>query len=433
MINKYIPGEISVDKFTGGEPFFMAPLRLLSDKRLDGNSFKVLSYMISRYEDWKFNTYDICNFIGLSKDVVRSRLNILEKLGYLIRTKVRSAAGKIISTNYIVSHSSLVDKTCGYPVDNSAGDNNRNLSIVLEPRAANQGVILPGLGYPGLDEPGLDNPGLENPTYTYIENTNMDLNNIDFTKIGETVLLQPSVSVRDLSENINAIADDFKKSGDGNELVAIQLNNKLKNKISVADLRLHIERYGVEMVSETALTLIEKGILNKGSPGGYLNSVLIKGGVKQQSPNHEPKNDLKRESEVPWKLASDVTETIEPKYTLAWWHSLDDSQKTIVFEKCLVPFPMLENHVKFCKLDILSPDFGNVDSASPWVFRDMAKVCESYFKNTRPEDILVRKVDNSSKITNQMNGGNKLNAPFVRPVADVIADLKYIEEIYDPV
>src|SRR6185503_3503386 len=159
-----------IEAFDGSEPFVMNPIRLIADKRLDGDSFKVLIYMLSRCKGWQFNTYDIGNFIGFDQRLVRSRLNILEKLGYLIRTQTRLPTGRMGPMNYIVSHKSI----CGKPVDNSTDNVNRNCQNALEPHGADRTYILPR-----AVKPASGKPERGKPEDGFLSHNNIDNNNIN--------------------------------------------------------------------------------------------------------------------------------------------------------------------------------------------------------------------------------------------------------------
>lgn len=65
------------------ENFVKVEHSILEDKRLSGNAFKLMCYLISKQEGWKFNVKDITSRLGFGADAYRSARSQLYKYGYI--------------------------------------------------------------------------------------------------------------------------------------------------------------------------------------------------------------------------------------------------------------------------------------------------------------------------------------------------------------
>lgn len=62
--------------------------RITNDKRLSGNAYWVLSYIISNSPTWSISAKTIQSKLGVGKDAVSAAFLILEECGYVKRTKM---------------------------------------------------------------------------------------------------------------------------------------------------------------------------------------------------------------------------------------------------------------------------------------------------------------------------------------------------------
>lgn len=74
----------------------------LQDKRLSLKAKGLLSYMLSLPDDWDYSLKGLTTGCRDGIDSVRSAVHELEDGGYLCRSKVRDARGRIIDYNYEV-------------------------------------------------------------------------------------------------------------------------------------------------------------------------------------------------------------------------------------------------------------------------------------------------------------------------------------------
>ena len=73
----------------------------LQDKRLSLKAKGLLSYMLSLPDDWDYSLKGLTTGCRDGIDSVRSAVHELEDGGYLCRSKVRDARGRIIDYNYV--------------------------------------------------------------------------------------------------------------------------------------------------------------------------------------------------------------------------------------------------------------------------------------------------------------------------------------------
>lgn len=115
----------------------------LQDKRLSLKAKGLLSYMLSLPDDWDYSLKGLTTGCRDGIDSVRSAVHELEDGGYLCRSKVRDARGRIIDYNYEVFELPQKER--------------------IEKRPA------PAPNSPSLENPMSGFPTLENPTQ---QNTN---------------------------------------------------------------------------------------------------------------------------------------------------------------------------------------------------------------------------------------------------------------------
>ena len=78
----------------------------LQDKRLSLKAKGLLSYMLSLPDDWDYSLKGLTTGCRDGIDSVRSAVHELEDCGYLCRSKVRDARGRIIDYNYCLLYTS---------------------------------------------------------------------------------------------------------------------------------------------------------------------------------------------------------------------------------------------------------------------------------------------------------------------------------------
>ena len=74
----------------------------LKDSRLSLKAKGLLSYMLSLPDDWKFSTRGLIVNCREGADAVRTALRELEGMGYLRRTRIRSASGNYVEGEWLV-------------------------------------------------------------------------------------------------------------------------------------------------------------------------------------------------------------------------------------------------------------------------------------------------------------------------------------------
>ena len=118
----------------------------LQDKRLSLKAKGLLSYMLSLPDDWDYSLKGLTTGCRDGIDSVRSAVHELEDGGYLCRSKVRDARGRIIDYNYEVfelPQKKQIEKRPA-PVPNSPSSEN------------------PMSGFPTLENPTQQNTNKQN-------------------------------------------------------------------------------------------------------------------------------------------------------------------------------------------------------------------------------------------------------------------------------
>lgn len=83
-------------------PFTQILNSIITDTRISSNAFRLLSYLISKPNDWIINLTEAYATLGLGRDAGARAFKDLEAVGYLTRTQVRGEKG-IIGYNYILN------------------------------------------------------------------------------------------------------------------------------------------------------------------------------------------------------------------------------------------------------------------------------------------------------------------------------------------
>ena len=159
----------------------------LQDKRLSLKAKGLLSYMLSLPDDWDYSLKGLTTGCRDGIDSVRSAVHELEDGGYLCRSKVRDARGRIIDYNYEVYESPVEDAPAvpgkeGEPSDPSASKS---------PKSRMKPCSSPFLDFPNLAEPNLEKATQQN---TNKQNTKRQSTNLsgqtdesaDFDQMGST-------------------------------------------------------------------------------------------------------------------------------------------------------------------------------------------------------------------------------------------------------
>ena len=124
----------------------------LRDRNLSLKSVGLLSKMLSFSNGWKFSTRGLASICKEGPDAIQSSLKELERLGYLVRHRMRDEKGRLSNTIF---------------------------DIYEQPRQINPDTGKPYTENPDMDNPDMDNPHGENPAQinTNQVNTQERINN----------------------------------------------------------------------------------------------------------------------------------------------------------------------------------------------------------------------------------------------------------------
>ena len=131
-------------------PYAVIDKQPLEDRQLSWKAKGILSYLLSKPDNWSPIIEELAKASSNSIDSVRSGLKELEYAGYLIRKKMRNGQGKIMGWEHIVFEKPQVEK--------------------------------PLVEKPQLEKPQLDFPHVGNPMLISNELNNNDLSNNDLNK-----------------------------------------------------------------------------------------------------------------------------------------------------------------------------------------------------------------------------------------------------------
>lgn len=94
----------------------------LRDKNLSLKASGLLSKMLSLTEEWNYTTRGLAAICKEGVDAIGSTLRELEANGYLIRTQLRDAKGRISDTEYIIYEQPHTPLPCTTPPDTEKPD-----------------------------------------------------------------------------------------------------------------------------------------------------------------------------------------------------------------------------------------------------------------------------------------------------------------------
>lgn len=84
------------------ESFTVLYNSMITDRRLSLKAKGLFAVMMSRPDDWEFSVSGLAVFVGVGKDTIRSTLEELEEVGYLIRSQAHDAGGKFAGNVYVL-------------------------------------------------------------------------------------------------------------------------------------------------------------------------------------------------------------------------------------------------------------------------------------------------------------------------------------------
>ena len=112
-------------------PYVMMNKEFLSNENLSFKAKGILSYLLSKPDDWKVYENDLVNQSKDGKTAVRSGLKELREQGYIVRTQKRTKEGKFDGYDYDVFE---------YPISNNA-QNDKELTEAGFPKTDNRKVV----------------------------------------------------------------------------------------------------------------------------------------------------------------------------------------------------------------------------------------------------------------------------------------------------
>ncbi|NPV30747.1 MAG: hypothetical protein HPY58_14110, partial [Firmicutes bacterium] len=148
-------------------PYAVIDKAFLSNVKLSWKAKGLLSYLLSKPDNWKIYVKDLINQSTDGRDAVYAGLKELEVQGYLERKKIRDDKGKILGYEYII-----------YERPANTGYENPY------PENPDMGHPYPDFPYPEKpypEKPYPENPYPENPTLLNNDLTNNELTNNDLT------------------------------------------------------------------------------------------------------------------------------------------------------------------------------------------------------------------------------------------------------------
>ena len=115
----------------------------LQDESLSWKAKGILSYLLSKPDDWQVYTAQLKKASKDGKDATSSGLRELIDAGYVTRDIIRDKAGRITGRDYVVHECPKVAE--------------RSSNKGVEPETENPSLDNPALGIPGQDKPSLLN------------------------------------------------------------------------------------------------------------------------------------------------------------------------------------------------------------------------------------------------------------------------------------
>ena len=178
----------------------------LRNKALSLKAKGLLSYMLSLPEDWNYTLSGLATSCKDGLDSVRQAVSELESHGYIVRSRIRDARGRLRDTEYVVYESPVPVKPA-----------------LDEPIEEN-----PAQEEPVLENPTLENPALGNPT---LLNTN------------RPTIQKPKTQIQNTHEPIPHPSNPYPINH------SASLRETVRENIGY-DILVHDERFGRERLDE---------------------------------------------------------------------------------------------------------------------------------------------------------------------------------------
>ena len=132
----------------------------LRNKELSLKGKGLLSLMLSLPDEWDYTVRGLAYICKDGEDCIRATIRELERAGYVKRERVRDAAGRFASTEYVIHE---------HPIALSRAPPQRGNPVVENP-----GVDNPVVGKPGAVDPVVENPAQLSTKELKTEKTNTD-------------------------------------------------------------------------------------------------------------------------------------------------------------------------------------------------------------------------------------------------------------------
>ena len=188
----------------------------LQDKRLSLKAKGLLSYMLSLPDDWDYSLKGLTTGCRDGIDSVRSAVHELEDGGYLCRSKVRDARGRIIDYNYEVfelPQKERIEKRLA-PVPNS----------------------------PSSENPMSGFPTLENPTQ---QNTKAK------SALGSADVLSVLLQVRSKMRNYNYTLNSAEDLTEDEQIEWFEVLNNAGSRVSIIQMRFSkLKAHGIDIYKQ---------------------------------------------------------------------------------------------------------------------------------------------------------------------------------------
>lgn len=154
-------------------PYVTLDKFFLSDDRLSWKAKGLLSYLLSKPDNWEIYVSDLLKRATDGRDSIYAGLKELEKAGYLRRNRKHNDQGRFDGYEYVIYERPIEDE----PMSNTIEISNANFTEPRQPYTENPDTVEPFPEIPYPDNPYTEKPYTENPTLL-----NNDINNNDSTK-----------------------------------------------------------------------------------------------------------------------------------------------------------------------------------------------------------------------------------------------------------
>ena len=178
----------------------------LRNKALSLKAKGLLSYMLSLPEDWNYTLSGLATSCKDGLDSVRQAVSELETHGYVVRSRIRDARGRLRDTEYVVYES----------------------PVLAKPELDSPAEEKPAQEEPVLENPTLENPALGNPT---LLNTN------------RPTIQKPKTQIQNTHEPIPYSSNPYPINH------SASLREMIRENIGY-DLLVHDDRFGKERLDE---------------------------------------------------------------------------------------------------------------------------------------------------------------------------------------